>query len=104
MIHNYQNCNWSQICKRKAVPTLQAMKVYIVAGVEVLLWSFLTLIPGGGERSAKGPATLTTAVRITLHPFNRWLGGTWHLFGCLQDEINLLPLPGIKPWIVQITV
>jgi hypothetical protein len=104
MIHTYQNRNWSQICKGKAIPMLQVMKVYNVAGVDVLLWSFLTLVPGRGEWSAKGPATLTTVVRTTLHPLNRWLGGARHLFGYLQDEIDLLPLPGIKPWIVHIIV
>jgi hypothetical protein len=83
---------------------LQAMKVYIVAVAKVLLWSFLTLVPGGGEWSDIGPATFTTAVRTTLYPLNRWLGGPWHLFGSLRDEIDLLLLPGIKSWIVQIIV
>jgi len=66
MIDTYQNCNWSQICEGKAVPMLQVTKVYNVAGVDVRLWSFLTLVPGGDEWSAKGPATLTTVVRTTL--------------------------------------
>jgi len=64
----------------------------------------VALAMGTTDKEEEGPATLTTAVRTPLYPLNRWLGGPWHWFGCHRDEIDLMPLPGIKPWIVQIIV
>jgi hypothetical protein len=70
-------------------------------GVDVLLHSFLTSALDEGEWSARGSDSLPPGKELR-HPLNRRLGGPQSWYGRVGEENNLLALPGLEPWIVNI--
>lgn len=53
------------------------------------------------EVSASCPGQFTTQRRTPQYALNRRLGGPWSQYGNFVEGKNFLPLPEIKPWIVQ---
>jgi hypothetical protein len=67
-----------------------------MGGVELQFQSFLNPALDGSEWSAPRPEPFTCGVKSPLYPLNMNLGGPHSRSESLEDERNLLLLPGIN--------
>jgi hypothetical protein len=72
-----------------------------VRGVEVLALLFLSLRTRRRYVVRFVPWPLYSQGKRLQYPMNRRLNGPNNLSGQFREQINLLPVLGIEPWIVQ---